>query len=420
MSVKAISVPTKILSQSITAAATTFRLNDIKGWDGVNLTSASFGTQAYGVFRNAARTQIELFEFNPTTIASADITITRRGLKYDGDLTTEVSTNKYAWTKGDTYVDIGTDTPQIFENLLQNVAATATNVGAINAAAASKNPPIDADTFPITDTAAANIIKKVSFTNLKAFLKTYFDTLYANIAGSVSQVFSASTIELGHATDTTFAREAAGIGSIENEILNGYATTATAAGTTTLTRASAKNQVFTGATTQTVTLPTTGTILGQQYIISNKSTGKVTVQSSGANTVLVLGTGMVVTFTAQVATPTTAANWEYTLIDGINNDKDTTASANAATIDLMFVSNTISNNSAATLTVTLPTAGAVDGQRRIVRVLDFSAVAQTITWVNTETAVTPPTPSNGSTTLPKTAGFQFNGATSLWRCIASA
>lgn len=178
MSVKAISVPTKILSQSITAAATSFRLNDILGWDAANLTSASFGTQAYGVFRNAARTQIELFEFDPATIADADIDILRRGLKYDGDLTTEVSGNKYAWTKGDTYVDLGTDTPQIFQYLLENVAATAINIGAINTAAALKNPPVDADTFPITDSEAANVIKKLSFTNLKAFLKTYFDTLY--------------------------------------------------------------------------------------------------------------------------------------------------------------------------------------------------------------------------------------------------
>ncbi len=178
MSVKAVTIPTKILSQSITAAATSFRLNDIEGWDGVNLAAANFGTQAYGVFRNAARTQIELFEFDPATIASTDITIVLRGLKYDGDLTTEVSGNKYAWTKGDTYVDLGTGVPQIFQNLLDNVAATATNVGAINAAATAKTTPVDADTFPITDTEASNVIKKLSFTNLKAFLKTYFDTLY--------------------------------------------------------------------------------------------------------------------------------------------------------------------------------------------------------------------------------------------------
>jgi len=182
MSVKAISVPTKILSQSITAAATTFRLNDIEGWDGANLTSASFGTQAYGVFRNAARTQVELFEFDPATIASTDITISRRGLKYDGDLTTEVSGNKYAWTRGDTYVDIGTDTPQIFQYLLENVAATDVNIASIINAATSKNPPVDADAFPIYDSVGL-VLKKVTFTNLKAFLKTYFDTLYLSLTG---------------------------------------------------------------------------------------------------------------------------------------------------------------------------------------------------------------------------------------------
>lgn len=176
MSVKAVSIPTKILSQSITAAATSFRLNDIEGWDGADLTSAAFGTQAYGIFRNAARTQVELFEFDPATIASSDITIVRRGLKYDGDLTTEVSGNKYAWTKGDTYVDLGTDTPQIFQYLLENVAATETNIATIINAAASKNPPVDADTFPIYDSVAAGL-KKLSFTNLKTFLANTFLSL---------------------------------------------------------------------------------------------------------------------------------------------------------------------------------------------------------------------------------------------------
>lgn len=57
----------------------------------------------------------------------------------------------------------------------------------------------------------------------------------------------------------------------------------------------------------------------------------------------------------------------------------------------------------------------------MVRVLDFSAAAQTITWVNTENStVTAPILSNGSTTLPLTVGFQYNAATSKWRCIASA
>ena len=67
------------------------------------------------------------------------------------------------------------------------------------------------------------------------------------------------------------------------------------------------------------------------------------------------------------------------------------------------------------------TASATAGQLSMVRILDATNVAQTITWVNTENStVTAPVTSNGSTTLPITAGFQFNNKTSLWRCIASA
>lgn len=79
------------------------------------------------------------------------------------------------------------------------------------------------------------------------------------------------------------------------------------------------------------------------------------------------------------------------------------------------------NSSAATMAITIPTSGAVDGQMMMVRVYDFSAVAQTIGWTNTENSLaTAPLTSNGSTTLPLTVGFQFNGQTSKWRCIAVA
>lgn len=97
-----------------------------------------------------------------------------------------------------------------------------------------------------------------------------------------------------------------------------------------------------------------------------------------------------------------------------------TATANAATVLLVYPITTITNSSAATLTITITTTGAADGQMVMVRVLDFSAVAQTLTWVNTENStVSVPSTSNGSTTLPKTVSLQYNGNTSKWRCIAS-
>ena len=51
-------------------------------------------------------------------------------------------------------------------------------------AATSKTTPVNADEFPIVDSAASNVLKKVTFTNLKAFLKTYFDTLYPSGSGT--------------------------------------------------------------------------------------------------------------------------------------------------------------------------------------------------------------------------------------------
>ena len=68
--------------------------------------------------------------------------------------------------------------------------------------------------------------------------------------------------------------------------VDGYATTATAAGTTTFTVASLYQQFFTGSTTQTVTMPVASTLyVGWKVRIVNNSSGVVTIQSSGANSI---------------------------------------------------------------------------------------------------------------------------------------
>jgi len=99
--------------------------------------------------------------------------------------------------------------------------------------------------------------------------------------------------------------------AIDNPIL-GYATTATAAGTTTLTNASVNQQLFTGTSTQTVTMPVASTMTtGTRYLIENNSTGIVTVQSSGANTIVAIPGGMSVKVTSILNSGTTAASWDY-------------------------------------------------------------------------------------------------------------
>lgn len=268
-------------------------------------------------------------------------------------------------------------------------------------------------------------------------------------------------------------------------IFPGFTTTATAAGTTTMTIASTETQVFTGTTTQTVKLPTTGLPAGAQYTIINTSTGAVTVQSSAAATIEILAAGTSAIFTAVVATPTTAANWNAQYFGGVfpsgksvsftnsgvinvngktfavNNNltltgtdgttmtfpstsatmartdaaqtftgvqtfaivnetnQAITVASNAGTADVVHGLQTFTNSSAAAMTITLTTASAVDGQIKVLRIYDFSAVAETITFVNTEnSSVTVPATSNGSTTLPLTVMFIYNSATSKWRCVA--
>lgn len=94
-------------------------------------------------------------------------------------------------------------------------------------------------------------------------------------------------------------------------VITGYTTTATAAGTTTLTVASNSYQYFTGSTTQTVVMPVTSTLeLGRTWIIVNTSTGALTVNSSGGNLITTIPAGSSATVQCILLTGTTAASWK--------------------------------------------------------------------------------------------------------------
>ena len=51
-------------------------------------------------------------------------------------------------------------------------------------AATSKTTPVDADEIPLADSAASWVLKKLTWANLKATTKTYFDTLYAKLGAN--------------------------------------------------------------------------------------------------------------------------------------------------------------------------------------------------------------------------------------------
>ena len=86
-------------------------------------------------------------------------------------------------------------------------AADALNLSAASIVAATSKPtPVDADLIPLVDSAASNVLKKLTWANLKATAKTYFDTLYLGIsatAANASQLLGATWASPGTIGSTT-------------------------------------------------------------------------------------------------------------------------------------------------------------------------------------------------------------------------
>ncbi len=95
-----------------------------------------------------------------------------------------------------------------------------------------------------------------------------------------------------------------------SKLFPGYTTTVTSAGTLTLTNLSNEQEYFTGSTTHTVVLPVASTMtLGQSYDFVNLSSGVVTIQSSGTNTVQAMSGGTQAIITCILTSGTSAASW---------------------------------------------------------------------------------------------------------------
>lgn len=221
------------------------------------------------------------------------------------------------------------------------------------------------------------------------------DATNANLTGVITSVGNATSIASQTGTGTTFVTQASPTLTTPNI---GVAT-ATSVNKMAIT-APATSSTLAVADGKTLTASNTLTLAGTDSTVMTFPTTSATIaRTDAANTFTGVQT------TTQV----------------LSTNNAITASGNAATVPITSKTNTVTNNSAATLTITMATASAVNRQLAIVCILDFSAVAQTITWVNTENStVSAPATSNGSTTLPLTAGFMYNAATSKWRCIAVA
>ena len=108
------------------------------------------------------------------------------------------------------------------------------------------------------------------------------------------------------------------------DLLNGgYTTTATAAGTTTLTDASTGIQFFTGTSTQFVILPAANTLsVGRTFFIHNNSTGIVTVDTNGGAQLAILDADVNIKVTVTDVSTTTGV-WDIELSNQVLKNSNT-------------------------------------------------------------------------------------------------
>jgi len=188
------------------------------------------------------------------------------------------------------------DAPEItiFANM-QHTHASAAQGGPATApetvAATGKTTPVDADQLPLVDSAASNVLKKLTWANAKATLKAYFDTLYTNNTGTVTNV---SALTLGTTGTNLSSTVATGTTTpvITLQVPNASATNRgalIAADWTTFNNKQAGGTYVTPTTLSNNTLPASVTNLA----------------TSGTNTMSALGAG-IATFSAAGVISSTA------------------------------------------------------------------------------------------------------------------
>jgi hypothetical protein len=346
------------------------------------------------------------------------------------------------------------------------VISTVTNMAAnpVTGTPSSSNFLRGDGTWAAPSTTAGSIV--VGTTTVTSGTSGYILYNNAGTLGNLATTGSGSVVLATSPTLTTPTIGAATATSVNKVAITAPATSATLtlADGSTLATSGAFSTTFTVSGTTALTLPTSGTVtaLGNTTtgsgsivlatsptlttptigVATATSVNKVTITAPATSATLTIADGKTLTVSNSLtlagtdattmtfpsttqtiaglaATQTFTATNTFRQINYTNNA--ITVATNAATVPITHRLNTVTNNAAGSVTITMTTTSAVDGQMCIVRFYDFSAATQTLSWVNTEnSAVSVPTTSNGSTTLPKTVGFMYNSATNLWRCVASS
>lgn len=88
------------------------------------------------------------------------------------------------------------DADDVSDSGTTNKYATSANIGIIATSVLAKTTPVDADTIPLSDSEASNALKKISWFNIKATLKSYLDVLYQPLASVLTNTTASFTTSL--------------------------------------------------------------------------------------------------------------------------------------------------------------------------------------------------------------------------------
>lgn len=212
------------------------------------------------------------------------------------------------------------DADDVSDSGTTNKYATLANIGTIATGATAKTAPVDADTMPINDSEASNVLKKVTWANIKATLKTYFDTLYQPVASVLTNTTASFTTALetklnGIATGATANDTDANLKARAN-----HTGTQTLATISDVTSSAAELNILDGVTADTAEinkldglLPTTtelnyvdGATSPLQTQIDSKANDADVVHDTGNETV-----AGIKTFSSFPVTPSSAPTTDY-------------------------------------------------------------------------------------------------------------
>lgn len=176
-----------------------------------------------------------------------------------------------------------------------------------------------------------------------------------------------------------------------NNLIKNFQTVASAAGTTTLTVSSPYRTQITGSTTQTVVLPDATTlVVGQEFMVINRSSGNVQVNANGGGAVQTMVGGSFATFTV-TAIGSAAGSWDAAYTAAGGSGSVTTVSVVSAN---GFAGSVANASTTPAITLSTSVTGVLKGNGTAI-----SAATNGTDYVNNSNFVTRETPSgtiNGS------------------------